>query len=80
MCKSPYERIERAWIKSELLKIKGQTDNIVSDTFGIISKNWEHQAVKVWDTVYDNMNKVGMSYDNFTKDLGVWTWGSYLKK
>jgi peptidoglycan hydrolase-like protein with peptidoglycan-binding domain len=57
-------------IKGELLEIRTGTGFIQSDEFGSIATNGIHQAVKVGDTVFDNLHPNGIKYDDWIKDLG----------
>ncbi|WP_193765069.1 papain fold toxin domain-containing protein [Hafnia paralvei] len=50
--------------------------NIISDMHGTIAIGTRgdgavHEFIKVGDTVFDNMNPQGISYDKFMNDLGL---------
>jgi hypothetical protein len=57
-------------IKGELLEMKTGTGFIQSDEFGSIATNGVHQAVKVGDTVFDNLRPSGIKYKDWIEDLG----------
>lgn len=58
-------------ISGEGISIESQTGYIVSDRNGTISYNGTHDAIKVRDTIYDNLNPNGISYSDWLKDLGI---------
>ena len=66
---------QNAGINGEILDIttssnKGMAGNIWSDKHQtIISTNGKHRAIRIHNTVYDNMNPFGMKYDDWIKDL-----------
>ncbi len=62
-------------LKGELIDVitnsnKGMSANIWSDKLGKnISTNGTHQAIKVGDTVFDNLNPKGIDFKKWTQDL-----------
>lgn len=62
-------------LSGELIKVqtpttKGMNANIWSDIHGVnISTNGYHEAIKVGNTVYDNMNPNGMDFTAWRNDL-----------
>ena len=68
-------KMQKEGISGELLDVKtasnkGMSGNIWSDSAGTnISTNGTHQAIKVGDTVFDNMNPSGISYNKWNNDL-----------
>jgi len=68
-------KMQKEGIAGELLDVKtssnrGMAGNIWSDSAGRnISTNGSHQAIKVGDTVFDNMNPSGISYDKWAGGL-----------
>lgn len=58
-------------ISGERLYITSGTGNIWSLKFGNISTNGEHQAIKIGDTIYDNLYPYGISYQEWSYDLGI---------
>lgn len=59
-------------ISGERIKVKPKTgkDIIYSDKNGVIGNNGYHDAIKVGDYVFDNMNPQGVSYNDWLADLG----------
>lgn len=56
----------------EMRTVSGEAIEIVSDTIGggqWISTNGVHRAVRVGDTVFDNIHKNGISYAEWVKDF-----------
>jgi hypothetical protein len=72
------ETLQAKGVKGEVLKVKTGTGRIWSDKHGVISTTGEHYAVKVGDTVYDNLNPKGIPYREWVDDLGG-KGGEYLK-
>jgi hypothetical protein len=64
-------RLESQGISAEVIELKSPTENIVTANGKNISRNGEHQAIKIGDTVYDNNNPAGMNYDEWLEDLSV---------
>ena len=68
-------KLQKEGISGELLEVKTVSNksmfgNIWSDKAGTnISTNGTHQAIKVGDTVFDNMNPSGIHYDDWKSDL-----------
>ena len=68
-------KMQKEGISGELLEvktisIKSMYGNIWSDKAGTnISTNGTHQAIKVGDTVFDNMNPSGIHYNDWYSDL-----------
>jgi hypothetical protein len=58
-------------IQGETVILKGGGKyGIDSLKHGNIAKNNYHEAIKVGDTVFDNMNPSGMKYDDWLYDVG----------
>lgn len=47
------------------------SDYILSNQHGIISENGIHEAIRINNIVFDNMNSNGINYDDWLFDLGV---------
>ncbi|WP_040451769.1 papain fold toxin domain-containing protein, partial [Holdemania massiliensis] len=58
-------------VLGERLSIESETDFILSDKHGTISYNGIHDAIKINDTIYDNLNPDGIDYDEWLIDLGI---------
>ncbi len=58
-------------ISGERIFIQSGTGIIWSDAFGVISENGKHYAIKVGDTIFDNLNSTGVNYKKWLKDLGI---------
>ena len=58
-------------VTGERLDIQSKTGYIWSDKYGSISENGYHHAIKVGDTVFDNLNPKGISYRDWLSDLGI---------
>lgn len=58
-------------IQGERIHVKSETGFVYSDKNGAISSNGTHDAIRIGDTVYDNLNPNGISYDDWAKDLGL---------
>lgn len=60
------DKIEKLMKEKELpgerINIKSDTGYIWSDEYGSISENGYHHAIKVDDTVFDNLYPEGISY------------------
>lgn len=56
---------ERILIQNEV------SDYILSNQHGIISENGIHEAIRINNIVFDNMNSNGINYDDWLFDLGV---------
>ncbi|WP_323128391.1 RHS repeat-associated core domain-containing protein, partial [Hafnia paralvei] len=71
------ELMKSKGIVGEHIQIKLNTSgNIISDMHGTIAIGTRgdgavHEFIKVGDTVFDNMNPQGISYDKFMNDLGL---------
>lgn len=59
-------------ISGERIKVTPKTgqDIIYSDKFGVIGDNGYHDAIKVGDYIFDNMNPNGVPYSEWVSDLG----------
>jgi len=58
-------------ISGERVTVRSKTDWIWSDKYGTISENGTHQAIKIGDKIFDNMNPQGISYTDWQMDLGI---------
>ena len=68
-----WKALQKEWIGFEKLILKNWNDFIYSVKNGVaISSNWYHEAIKVWDTVFDNIYKAWIKYSEFLEDLWVW--------
>jgi len=65
------QKMKEAGVEGERIRVNSD-HNIYSDKAGeVIGSNGYHDAVKVGDTVYDNMNPGGMPFNEWLKDLGI---------
>ncbi len=65
--------LTKAGIKGEKIVLETIDPNrlqIISNTYWNIAKYWHHEAVKIGDTVYDNVFKNGIRYSDWLNDLG----------
>ena len=61
-------------VKYERIHIKAPWDFIYSDKlWKSITINWEHYAVRIWDTIYDNINPKWLDINLWKKDLQFWS-------
>ena len=58
-----------AGVKGERIKVNSKA-NIYSDKNGFIGNDF-HDAIKVGDRVFDNMNPDGVPFTEWAKDLGI---------
>ncbi len=58
-------------IIGERVIIESGTGVIWSSKFGTISTNGIHHAIRVGDTIYDNLNPTGIKYGEWLYDLGI---------
>ena len=59
-------------IKGEKVIVQSQfTDFIWSDSYGVISENGKHYAVLIDNTIFDNLNPLGIDYGAWLSDLGI---------
>lgn len=72
--KELWEAFKKEGIEFETLKLKGWGKYWIysEKQWDIISTNWYHEAIKVWDNVYDNIHKKWINYHEFLDDLWVW--------
>ena len=53
------------------VQLHGDYKGIYSMKNGMISTNGYHEAIKVEDTVFDNLNPKGIDYKQWVDDLGI---------
>lgn len=75
-CKEYADSLEKPMVKNgisgERIHIESRTGYIYSDKYGdSITTNGIHDAIKIGDTVYDNLSSTGIKYDAWLKDLGI---------
>ena len=58
-------------IIGERVIIESGTGVIWSSKFGTISTNGIYHAIRVGDTIYDNLNPTGIKYGEWLYDLGI---------
>ncbi len=58
-------------LSGERIILECQTGYIWSDSYGEISQNGIHYAIRIGDMIYDNMNVKGIKFDDWLLDLGV---------
>ena len=64
-------KMKKEGIRGDHIEIKS-TYQIYSDKAGrAITEDGTHQAIKVGDTIFDNMNPLGQKYDDWANDLGL---------
>ena len=63
--------MKESGVSGEKISVQSKTDYIWSDKNGVISENGKHYAIKVGDTVFDNLNPQGISYSDWLADLGI---------
>ncbi len=63
--------MKESGVSGEKISVQSKTDYIWSDKYGVISENGRHYAIKVGDTVFDNLNPQGISYSDWLSDLGI---------
>jgi len=64
------KKMEEAGIHGQRLDMISGTSFIYSNTHKLISSNGTHRAIKVGDTVFDNLNPKGIKYGDWIDDLG----------
>lgn len=62
--------LKESGVSGKKISIQSKTDYIWSDKHGVISENGKHYAIKIGDTVFDNLNPQGISYSDWLSDLG----------
>ena len=67
--------MKKEGIPGEHVKVTGKTPNIFSDKHGVIASSNKysmptHDAIKVDDMIFDNMNPKGVKYDDWVQDIG----------
>lgn len=58
-------------IIGERVSVNSLSKRIWSYKFGIVSENGKHYAIKIGDTIYDNLNLAGIKYEEWLYDLGI---------
>lgn len=64
------EKLRAQGIHGTRLDMRTGTGRIYSDTHGLIGETGEHMAIRVEDTVFDNLNPGGISHADWIKDFG----------
>ena len=65
------ELMKESGIEGKRINIQRKTNFIWPDKYGLISENGRHYAIKVGDTVFDNLNPQGIAYSEWLSDLGI---------
>ncbi|MBI9092930.1 MAG: RHS domain-containing protein [Desulfobacterium sp.] len=63
-------RLRARGISGTRLEMKTRTGYILSNSHGNITETGEHIAIRVEDTVFDNLRPDGIPYDDWIEDLG----------
>jgi len=63
------QKMKDVGVKGERIKVNSKA-NIYSDKNGLIGNDF-HDAIKVGDRVFDNMNPDGVPFTEWAKDLGI---------
>ncbi len=58
-------------IVGEKVFVESKSKRIWSYKFDVISTNGKHRAIKIGDTIYDNLNPAGIKYEEWLYDLGI---------
>lgn len=64
------EKMKANNISGEKIEVTSSGKYCISDENGMISKNGKHWAIKVNDTVFDNLHPNGIPYAEWYEDLG----------
>lgn len=64
------EKMKSNNISGEKIEVTSSGKYCISDENGMISKNGKHWAIKVNDTVFDNLHPNGIPYAEWYEDLG----------
>lgn len=64
------EKMKANNISGEKIEVTSSGKYCISDENGMISKNGKHWAIKVNDTVFDNLHPNGIPYTEWYEDLG----------
>ncbi len=74
-CMDYADELEKLMIDNNVngmrIHVTSYTGNIWSNRHGNISMNGKHDAIKIGDTVFDNLNPKGISYEDWLDDLGI---------